>query len=243
MEQLKKKKKIIFIALSILLICVTSFFVYMIYDKGKTYSFDGQNLTIYKDKFFYSDEKYKFEESPYLKSVVIQDGVEMVPHDSFRKCENLESVSVGRVEYIDMGAFELCTNLKNVTLSEGISMIHMSVFGQCSSLESINIPDSVTDIALPDNLNSIGNGAFAACEKMSEINLPENLTHIGDSAFSSCKSIKSITIPKSVSYIGQSAFYNWTSEQTIYIQGRSEAPSTWNKEWQKNCSAKIVWNA
>ncbi len=38
-------------------------------------------------------------------------------------------------------------------------------------------------------------------------------------------------------------FSDWTNEQTINIQGRSSAPDTWEKDWNKDCNAKIVWDA
>lgn len=69
------------------------------------------------------------------------------------------------------------------------------------------------------------------------------VTSIGKYAFSNCNNLESITIPDSVTGIGEGAFDGWTSSQTIYIKGRSEAPSGWNSGWNEKCEAKIVWNA
>ena len=82
--------------------------------------------------------------------------------------------------------------------------------------------------------------------------IDDGVTKIGESAFLSCENLKSITIPNTVIYIYgvddnfnvvQSAFNGWTEGQTIYVQGRSTAPDTWNKDWTYGCKAKIVWNA
>ena len=52
-----------------------------------------------------------------------------------------------------------------------------------------------------------------------------------------------INISVPLTSIGLGAFEDWTSSQTIYIKGRSEAPTGWSDYWEYSCDAQIVWNA
>ncbi len=63
----------------------------------------------------------------------------------------------------------------------------------------------IVTLQLPSTITSIGNNAFASCNKLTSINLPEGLTTIGDYCFSS-SNITEIVIPNSVTTIGWSAF-------------------------------------
>ncbi len=89
----------------------------------------------------------------------------------------------------------------------------------------------------------VGERAFENCTSLTSIKIPDRVTEIGSYAFGGCSSLTSVEIPNSVTVIQETAFENWTSDQTIYIKGRSSAPDSWDADWNKGCQAKIVWNA
>ena len=62
--------------------------------------------------------------------------------------------------------------------------------------------ESVTSIALPDGLTSIGEGAFAGCSSMTSIVLPSGLTSIGEGAFAGCYELTSIELPAGLTSLG-----------------------------------------
>ena len=72
-------------------------------------------------------------------------------------------------------------------------------------------------LILPNNLTSIGNGAFYNCSSLTSITIPNSVTSIGNSAFYYCRSLTSITIPDSVTSIGGEAFYNCSGLTSITI--------------------------
>ena len=194
-------------------------------ENTENYSFDASNktLTIHSNSYFDSDyEKFTGSDSSYvLENVVIDDGVTKIGESAFLSCENL----------------------KSITIPDSVKEIGDGAFLNCKNLESLTIPDGVTKI------NFL---TFAGCENLASVIIPNGVTEIGVSAFQNCTNIKSITIPNTVIYIYgvddnfnvvQSAFNGWTEGQTIYVQGRSTAPDTWNKDWTYGCKAKIVWNA
>ena len=104
----------------------------------------------------------------------------------------------------------------------------------------------MTKITIPEGVKTIGENAFTRTN-LTSINIPDGVTSIDQFAFWECTTIKSITIPKSVTSIGLSVFYGWTSDQTIYVKGRSSAPSGWSNHWrsvyESECKAVVKWNA
>ena len=46
--------------------------------------------------------------------------------------------------------------------------------------------DGVTEVVIPDGVTSIGDWAFAYCERLSSITIPDSVTNIGDMAFEYC---------------------------------------------------------
>ena len=65
---------------------------------------------------------------------------------------------------------------------------------------------ALTEVTLPEGLESIGEMAFYGCESLAEITLPESLTVIGSNAFCGCSSLTEINIPANVAEIGAYAF-------------------------------------
>jgi hypothetical protein len=84
-----------------------------------------------------------------------------------------------------------------------------STCGFCTSLTNINIPNNIT---------SIGFGAFANCISLPSVTIPDSVTNIGAYAFDSCASLTNIIIPDSVISIESGAFF-WCSNLTCAIVG------------------------
>ena len=96
---------------------------------------------------------------------------------------------------------------------------------------------------IPSSVKEIGAGAFSHLSELSQVIIPDGVQRIESGAFDTCTNILSVTIPESVISMGYSVFPWWESNQTIYIKGKSSAPSGWDKDWDTGCNAKIVWNA
>lgn len=61
-------------------------------------------------------------------------------------------------------------------------------------------------MVLPDNIVSIGSGAFFYCNKLASVNIPTSVTSIGSGAFQHCSSLSFFDIPNSVSSIEKYTF-------------------------------------
>jgi aspartyl protease family protein len=76
---------------------------------------------------------------------------------------------------------------------------------------------SITAIIIEDGVKSIGNHAFAYCDKLISVTIPESVEDIGISAFVECHSLTSITIPTSVTIIRNTAFWGCTNLTSVAI--------------------------
>ena len=64
------------------------------------------------------------------------------------------------------------------------------------------------NVAIPEGVTEIGEGAFKGYEPLESVAIPEGVTRIGDDAFSGCVNLKSVTIPEGVTKIGNRTFEN-----------------------------------
>ena len=101
-----------------------------------------------------------------------------------------------------------------------VTVIGKFAFKDCSNLTNIEIPESIEsigkyafegcsslkNIVIPATLESIGKYAFAGCSSLEKFVIPESVNSIGKSAFHNCSSLINIKIPKSVNSIGNYAF-------------------------------------
>ncbi len=72
------------------------------------------------------------------------------------------------------------------------------------------------EIILPDDIKSIGRGAFAACV-FTKFDIPKSITEIEYDTFSDCQFLKSIVIPDSVTRIGGWAFSGCLDLETVTL--------------------------
>jgi len=75
----------------------------------------------------------------------------------------------------------------------------------------------LTEVNMPNSLNSIANHTFAFCSELSSVTIPSTVNSIGSSVFWDCKSLVSATIPSSVSFLGDCSFYGCSSLTSITI--------------------------
>lgn len=141
-----------------------------------------------------------------LPSVVIPDGITVLP----------ESV------------FEGCGMLSSVTLPAGLLTIGNSVFNGCTSLIGLEIPDRVREIgdsafrsaglqslSLPESVKTLGHYAFEGCKALSALEVP-GVETFGDNLFSHCEKLTAIEMP-SAKTLGRTFYMTYFKE--LYIPG------------------------
>ena len=108
-------------------------------------------------------------------------------------------------------------------------------FNSCRNLTEINIPDSVQSFAmgsfrrcmtlkeinLPAGMKAIPGHCFVFCEKLTSVTIPESVESIGDWAFAGCSGLTEFRIPANVQTLGSGAFQQQHSIKAFYIASPS----------------------
>ena len=174
-----------------------------------------------------SMEDYESQKSPWygnidITAVIVEDGVASVGANAFEWCTNLETVKLGKdVAAIGEHAFYRCKGLKSITIPRGVKSLGAYAFRE-SGLEEVEISNGVNSlpegvfafcnrlskIVLPESLEEISYLACYHCSSLTEIDLPENLRIVEGSAFAECASLKKIIFPSKVEAVGQAVLYH-----------------------------------
>jgi uncharacterized protein (UPF0248 family) len=181
-----------------------------------------------------------------ITALVIPDGVTTIGNYAFFRCTSLTSLTIpNSVTSIGSSAFYSCSGLTFVVIPESVTSIGEDAFYYCVKLSAAYISDltnwckiwfandhsnplnnalslfvngsKITDLIIPDGVDSIRSYAFYGCRGFNSVTIPNSVTSIGRSAFYGCKKVSSITIPESVISIGYSAFYGCSGLISVTI--------------------------
>ncbi len=89
----------------------------------------------------------------------------------------------------------------------------IAITGYSGSETNVEIPASINGLPV----ESIENGAFSNCTKLTSITIPDSVTYIGFDAFSGCTGLTSITLPNSIVDISSSTFSGCRGLTSIII--------------------------
>ena len=175
-----------------------------------------------------------FGGSHLLCNVAIPASVTSIGDDAFYYCGLTNLTVPGNVTNFGDSTFAHCFNLINATFSEGVPYIGDDMFAYCTNLTSVMIPSSLTTIgyfafeicaftnlAIPDNVTDIEDGAFSGCSLLTNVTLPNSVTYLGQEAFEGCSSLSNLVIRGSVSGFGDYAFIGCGFTNVIIAGGVS----------------------
>lgn len=197
-----------------------------------------------------------------LVSLQLPSSLKKIGKAAFRSCKNLKTVSLPKgVKSIATNAFWNCDSLKD---ENGFVVIDGILLGYYGHDTALHIPDGVksivtlscgyssfnydpkkniTEVILPDGLESIGESAFEEFKGLASISIPagvktisnkafykaglksvelkEGLETIGAGAFAATP-LETVVVPKSVKAIGAQAFYGCSRMRDFFISDHTE---------------------
>lgn len=195
--------------------------------------------------------------SPYINTIDIHEGVTSITYGAFFNCFLVDEITIpSTITHIGGEAFRACYSLKEVKWNAINCETNGDIFrdDEITSFvfgESVkHIPAylcyglaTLTHIQIPDNVESIGYGAFYGTAVYNDennwtneilyidnclivanssslkgyVNIPNSTKLIAEYAFGDCNAITGITLPNSMQQIGARAFYNCTQLSQITL--------------------------
>ena len=147
-----------------------------------------------------------------IKKVIIPEGVEKIGAYAFAGLTQLEEVVLpSSLMSIEYGAFMNCTKLTKVTGIENVKLINKWAFQNCNLAGSLSLDSAcaisdyafannryLTDIILPETLQSIGAYAFSGDQRLANVTIKANTVKYGAYAFYNCRALTSMTVNTTV---------------------------------------------
>ena len=89
----------------------------------------------------------------------------------------------------------------------------LHIQGEGPMYEDWDIPwseyrDYIRTVYIHDGVTTVGNSAFAGCERLVAVEIADSVEHIGGSAFSYCENIRKVQLSKNLKTLGDRAFYD-----------------------------------
>lgn len=127
-----------------------------------------------------------------ISSATIPDDIEKIGSSSFSYCKNLTTITIpSKVRRIYSWSFS-SSGLTSIIIPEGVKSINEKAFYDCDNMTSITLPSTISSVA-----NSIGDWAFASCDKLETINsYISNPPTIDDETFRGSYYNANLYIPK-----------------------------------------------
>ena len=161
-----------------------------------------------------------FYKNQSLKSVTLNNRMELINQSLFNRCNNLAVVHGGKnVKIVDQYAFYECDSLRSISDITPVT-INRNAFYNCRKLESLNF-SCIKSIGSESfyccfglkeadltTLTSIESRSFVACTSLKKVTFGNNITTIKYDAFNSCDALEEVVLGSSINSLESNCFYS-----------------------------------
>ena len=142
-----------------------------------------------------------------LKTVKLPQSLTMIGKEAFAKCKALSTITIpSDVTLMGESVFYGCSSLKTAVFKNS-SDLPKGAFAKCSALEIVKLPSDIT---------AVGDSAFLDCHTLTDIALPDTVLSIGEDAFSGADNLV-VSCPKA------SFAYSYCSENDVSVMQMGDA--------------------
>lgn len=143
------------------------------------------------------------------------------------------NLTTAQIKSAILNNVDVVSGLSNYCITGGrlnaYKAISSVAFSTTTISGGISINGFISDYTMPQNTSISLPERFARQDSSTQ----QNLVAIGNSAFANQTQLTQITIPSTVTTIGSHAFQN-TNNASIYLEGRTSAPSTFDINWNSS---------
>lgn len=173
---------------------------------------------------------YKYHEN--INTIIINNGITRIYDWSFYDCNSVTSISIpSSVEAIGYCAFASCDKLTNISVSKD-NKNYCSIDGIVytkNATELTACPAGKSgSVSIKDGVESINDGAFRDCSKLTSVSIPNSVKSIGFVAFWGCSKLTSVSIPPSVEHIYCGAFSEMSGLGYIFVSSGNKNYDSFN---------------
>ena len=175
---------------------------------------DGLRVTSIADEAFMNNGL--------LVQVTVPEGVVSIGRAAFQGSYNLTTIKLPTtLRSIGESAFRSAGRLESITIPEGVTSLPDYVFDRCMKLTKINLPSTIkfignnslavtgiSEIILPEGLESIGSHAFYGNAQLKSVILPNSVSSLGDFSFFVCENLTEVVLPSGKLTVLPSGVFN-----------------------------------
>ncbi len=160
-----------------------------------------------------------------LETITLPESITQIGPKAFKSCHALKTINwPSQVKYVPADAFMLCNSFNDFGIFENVEIIGNGAFRGCKSLVIDDFGDKIKEIGGYAFTGSTTDGMSGNFATINATTLPENLEYIGDRAFAHNPTVKQITIPENVKEMGTYVFRYAPLEQVEILAPLTEIP-------------------
>ena len=152
-----------------------------------------------------------------LLSLTLPSSLEKIGTQAFYGCSNLKTLTIPyKVETLGEVIVGYCNDLKSLTVDSSNPYFRSSSNGIIDKATNMLI-HSCPATVIPTDIDGIDRLGFACVPGVEEIIIPENIRTLGAGAFEECINLKRVTIPATIESIAEEAFLQCESLEQVTI--------------------------